>query len=150
MGTANPNNYKLRRLPHVFGKVLELPLDSDTEVSMEEHPGCFRYIAETEVDLGEVRAHLVEVHLGVQKVVVINRRQGGGGSPAVVVDEINLHHVRRVRLPEATRPEMATAVFGGGKLVVMVPKSRPRGQVCKEGRLSGGGGLGEGDLVLVC
>jgi hypothetical protein len=62
---------KLRRLPHVFSRVLELPFRSDADVLVEESPDCFRFVAETDADIGDVRAHAMEIHPGVTKIVVM-------------------------------------------------------------------------------
>lgn len=107
---------KLRRLPHVFSRVLELPFRSDADVSVEEFPDFFRFVAMAD-DMGEdVRAHTVEIHPGVTKIVV-----RGGGFEGLSLDELELD-VWRFRLPESTRPELASAVCVDGELVVTVPK----------------------------
>lgn len=62
---------KLRRLPHIFSRVLELPFRSDADVEVEEGPGFFRFVAETDGIGGDVRAHTVEIHPGVTKVKVL-------------------------------------------------------------------------------
>lgn len=107
---------KLRRLPHVFGRVLELPLCADAEVSVQETPHCFRFVAETHA-VGDVEAHAIEIHPGVTKVVVRE-----SGSLHLGLDDLNVD-VWRIRLPESTHPELTTTVVIGGELVVMVPKS---------------------------
>ncbi|KAK3042167.1 hypothetical protein RJ639_001287 [Escallonia herrerae] len=68
---------RLRRLPHVFSKVLELPFPSDADVSIEDGPECIRFVAAIGDDAvgGGVRARAVEIHDGVTKVVI----RGGGG-----------------------------------------------------------------------
>lgn len=66
---------RLRRLPHVFSRVLELPFPSDADVSVEESSDSFRFVAVTDDDavIGDgVRVHAVEVHPGVTKIVVRN------------------------------------------------------------------------------
>ncbi|KAL7177895.1 hypothetical protein ACSBR2_031119 [Camellia fascicularis] len=123
---------RLRRLPHVFGKVLELPFRSDADVSVEETDDFFRFVAQTDESIGDdVRAHAVEIHPGVTKIVV---RNGGGGGEVV---ELLLGALEvdawRFRLPAMTLPEMASAVFVDGELIVTVPKS---------GDFAGGEGLG--------
>ncbi|XP_052191379.1 uncharacterized protein LOC127800671 [Diospyros lotus] len=135
---------RLRRLPHVFGKVLELPFRSDADVAVEETSDCFRFVAGAEGSgafSGAVRAHVVEIHPGVTKIVV---RSGGGRGGEEVVElllkELEVD-VWRFRLPSGTRPELVTAVFADGELIVTVPKSR---------ELAAGEGLGGfGRLVLV-
>ncbi|CAL9042846.1 unnamed protein product [Musa banksii] len=116
---------KLRRLPHIFSKVLELPFEADADVAIEENSEGFRFVAATDDLWGNVRAHAIEIHPGVMKVVV---RDGGG------VDlEEGLELDRwRFRLPPSTRPALATASYTGGVLVVTVPKgARLQGGVKK-------------------
>ncbi|KAL7144740.1 hypothetical protein ABFS83_07G032300 [Erythranthe nasuta] len=146
---------KLRKLPHIFSKVLELPFDSDADVAVEEGPEFFRFSAEIEVDADDddvaavgddVRAHAVEIHPGVVKIVVRNNRRnkikGGGGD-----DESNLELLLdklevdtwRFRLPSSSRPELATAVFVDGELCVTVPKGGPRRGVVEGAEIWGCG-----------
>ncbi|TKY51169.1 hypothetical protein E2542_SST22679 [Spatholobus suberectus] len=128
---------KLRRLPHVFSRVLELPFRSDADVAVEEAPDCFRFVAETD-GIGDVRAHTVEIHPGVTKIVVRD-----GGSVELSLDRLELD-MWRFRLPESTRPELASAVFVDGELIVTVPKGH------EEENDGDGGDRGMGGrLVLV-
>ncbi|KAL6957043.1 hypothetical protein U1Q18_031231 [Sarracenia purpurea var. burkii] len=136
---------RLRRLPHVFGKVLQLPFRSDADVSVEENSDCFRFVAETSDAIGDdVKLHAVEIHPGVTKIVVRNgdgiSREGGGEVVELLLEELEVD-VWRFRLPAMTRPELASAVFVDGELIVTVPKSE---------ELAGGeafGGLGRPVLV---
>ena len=137
---------KLRRLPHVFSRVLELPFRSDADVAVEEAPDCFRFVAETD-GIGDVRAHAVEIHPGVTKIVVRD-----DGPVEFSLDDLQLD-MWRFRLPESTRPELASAVFIDGELIVTVPKGEDEEEEEPEnvedadgGRGMGGGG---GRLVLV-
>ncbi|KAL5541552.1 hypothetical protein UlMin_009262 [Ulmus minor] len=123
MNSRNPSesrtlftHKKLRRLPHVFSRVLELPFRSDAEVLVEESADFFRFIAEAEAFGGDFRAHTVEIHPGVTKIVVRE-----SGSTELTLDELELD-MWRFRLPESTRPELASAVFVDGELIVTVPK----------------------------
>lgn len=146
------NHKKLRRLPHVFSRVLELPFRSDADVSVEESADCFRFVAETDSIGDDVRAHTVEIHPGVTKIVVRE-----SGSVELTLDEVELD-MWRFRLPESTRPDLASAVFADGELIVTVPKDEGiensergggEGEVWGDG--SGNGnfrGMG-GRLVLV-
>ncbi|XP_022956078.1 uncharacterized protein LOC111457880 [Cucurbita moschata] len=136
------NHKKLRRLPHVFSRVLELPFRSDADVLVEENPDCFRFIAETDGDISDgVRAHAVEIHPGVIKIVVRET-----ASLEMTMDELELD-MWRFRLPETTRPELASAAFVDGELIVTVPKGN------EENSDDGGGDIWgdemEGRLVLV-
>ncbi|PIA44938.1 hypothetical protein AQUCO_01700487v1 [Aquilegia coerulea] len=107
---------KLRRLPHIFNKVLELPFHSDAEVLVEENSECFRFIVTTE-DVGhDVQTHTMEIYPGVTKIVLRGRN----------VLELNLDELEldlwRFRLPPSTKPELASAVYVDGELIVTVPK----------------------------
>ncbi|KAK7366552.1 hypothetical protein VNO80_08545 [Phaseolus coccineus] len=107
---------KLRRLPHVFTRVLQLPIPADADVSLHEAPSCFRFVAETP-ELAHVEAHTVHIHPGMTKVAVretVSRR--------FPFEDLHLD-VWRIRLPDSTRPDLTTAVVVSGKLVVTVPKS---------------------------
>ncbi|WJX20931.1 hypothetical protein P8452_10413 [Trifolium repens] len=129
---------KLRRLPHVFSRVLELPFRSDADVVVEEAPDCFRFVAETD-GIGEVRTHTVEIHPGVVKIVVRD-----GESLELSLDQLELD-MWRFRLPDSTLPELASAVFVDGELIVTVPK----GHDLQGGDNGRGMGGGSGRLVLV-
>ncbi|KAF7806866.1 nodulin 22 [Senna tora] len=135
-------NKKLRRLPHVFSRVLELPFRSDADVSVEESPDFFRFVAETD-GIGDVQAHTVEIHPGVTKIVVRE-----SGSVELLLDELELD-LWRFRLPESTRPELASAVFVDGELVVTVPKGEEELGNGEDEMWSDGDGNFGGRLVLV-
>ncbi|KAJ4894304.1 hypothetical protein Rs2_21098 [Raphanus sativus] len=127
----------LRRLPHIFNRVLELPLRSEADVTVEERPDCFRFVAETEgVCGGEMRAYVVDIHPGITKIVV----RTNGLSLGLSLDELELD-VWRFRLPETTRAELVTVVCVDGVLIVTVPKMDNDGGF--------GQGIGSGRLVLV-
>lgn len=110
---------KLRRLPHVFNYFLELPFCSDADAVVEEKEGFFRFVARIELEgagNGQVRAQAVEIHPGVTKIVV---RKGNGDGDE---DEQLKVDTWRYRLPASATPELATAVFVDGELIVTVPK----------------------------
>lgn len=118
--TTTINRHKsLRRLPHIFSKILELPFYSDADVSVHETSDSFKFVVEiNEIDI-DIAAHTVEICPGVIKVVVRARSRvtrGIGDDEELEVD------LWRFRLPESTLPERATAVFSDGELVVVVPK----------------------------
>ncbi|CAK7327069.1 unnamed protein product [Dovyalis caffra] len=115
--SGRSQNKKLRRLPHIFSRVLELPFRSDADVSVEESPDCFRFVAETDNNIGEVRAHTVEIYPGVTKIVI----RPNGYLELSSLDDLELD-MWRFRLPETTRPELASAVLADGELIVTVPK----------------------------
>ncbi|KAL0414519.1 UNVERIFIED_CONTAM: hypothetical protein Sradi_1653600 [Sesamum radiatum] len=136
---------KLRRLPHVFSKVLELPFGSDADVIVEERPDFFRFVADVKVDgqAGHVRAHAVEIHPGVMKIVVRDyHKPKGGGDVDLFLDKLEVDKWR-FRLPSSARPELAKAAFVAGQLIVTVPRG-------SSGRVDGGEVWGAGSrLVLV-
>jgi len=124
---------KLRRLPHIFSKVLELPFASDADVEVEEGPTGFKFVAATDdLDAG-VRAHAIEIYPGVLKVVI---RDGGED----LEEGLELDRWR-FRLPSETRPRLATAEYVDGELIVTVPKGPAADEEWEE--------FGVGRLVLV-
>ncbi|KAK6120074.1 hypothetical protein DH2020_046204 [Rehmannia glutinosa] len=107
---------KLRRLPHIFAKVLELPFHSDADVSIFETPNSLRFIAATDDISGDVRADAIEIYPGVTKIII-----RGNGVVDVSGTELELD-LWRFRLPDLMRPELASATYEDGELVVTVPK----------------------------
>ncbi|KAI3741878.1 hypothetical protein L1987_59556 [Smallanthus sonchifolius] len=68
---VNARQKKLRRLPHIFAKVLELPFYSDADVSVEETSNSFKFVVDTDDDIGtDIAAHTIEIVPGVTKIVV--------------------------------------------------------------------------------
>ncbi|KAJ8527249.1 hypothetical protein K7X08_029726 [Anisodus acutangulus] len=128
---------KLRRLPHIFAKVLELPLHSDADVSIEETSDSLRFVITTDDIRDNIRAHIVEIYPGVTKIVIRGDNVFDSSLPGLELD------LWRFRLPAVTVPELATADYSDGELVVTVPK----------GADDDGGGDGDiggaGRLVLV-
>ncbi|XP_023752998.1 uncharacterized protein LOC111901379 [Lactuca sativa] len=120
---VNPQK-QLRRLPHVFSQVLELPLRSHADVSIEDRSDSYRFTANIEDNAfsGQVRAHAVKIHPEVTKVVV--RGGNGFGEVELFLDKLEVD-VWRFRLPATSRPELATAVVVGQELIVIVPKGSP-------------------------
>ncbi|KAJ1287922.1 hypothetical protein BS78_02G048000 [Paspalum vaginatum] len=138
---------KLRRLPHIFAKVLELPFAADADVAVEEDAAALRFVAAAVDGFSPAgaRAHAVEIHPGVTKVVVRGLSSGGGGDDdddAAAAFELDRW---RFRLPPCTRPAMATATYAEGELVVTVPKGA--GPDDRDG--DGATVLGGADRVLV-
>lgn len=139
--THHNHHKKLRRLPHIFSRVLELPFRADADVEVEEGPGFFRFVAETDEIGSDVRAHTVEIHPGVTKIVV----RPNGSLELLSLDQLELD-MWRFRLPESTRPELASAVCVDGELIVTVPKGSEE-EEDEEAMESGGhGGGGDGDV----
>ncbi|KAF5930397.1 hypothetical protein HYC85_031270 [Camellia sinensis] len=139
---------KLRRLPHIFAKVLELPFHSDADVLIDETSDCFRFVVNTD-DIGDdIRAQTIEIYPGVTKIVI-----RGTNVLDLSMDELDLD-MWRFRLPASTRPELASAAYNDGQLVVMVPKDanfNGLDVVDREEEVwgEGNGDIGAGRLVLV-
>ncbi|KAK4441660.1 hypothetical protein Salat_0500900 [Sesamum alatum] len=132
---------KLRRLPHIFAKVLELPFHSDADVSIVETSDSLRFTAATDEISGEVRADAIEIYPGVTKVVV----RGTGVVDLSGTDlELDLW---RFRLPARMLPELASATYDDGELVVTVPKGAA--EVDDGTEEDDIGDIGGGRLVLV-
>lgn len=120
----NTTMKKLRRLPHVFNNVLELPFRSDADVAVEEKERFFRFVAKIEVGGagdGQVIAQAVEIHPGVTKIVVRNGNGNGKDEIKLLLEQLNVD-TWRYRLPASTMPELASAAFVNGELIVTVPK----------------------------
>ncbi|XP_052170782.1 uncharacterized protein LOC127786999 [Diospyros lotus] len=107
---------KLRRLPHIFAKVIELPFRSDADVLVEETSGCLRFVVDTDDFGGRARAQSLEIYPGVTKLVV---RGTDAIDFSLEAQELDMW---RFRLPASTLPELATASYSDGELVVTVPK----------------------------
>lgn len=84
----------------------------------------------------------MEIHPGVTKIVVRD-----GESVELSLDHLELD-MWRFRLPESTRPELASAVFVDGELIVTVPKEELQNIEGGDGDSARGMG-GGGQLVLV-
>lgn len=135
---------KLRRLPHIFAKVLELPFYSDADVSIQETSESLKFVVDTDDDIGtDIAAHTIEIYPGVTKIVVGDTRVVNNWVNPV--NELELD-VWRFRLPASTQPELATASFTDGELVVVVPKDVNLDG--NQGELWGEGN-GTGQFVLV-
>ncbi|KAM7480081.1 hypothetical protein LguiA_028294 [Lonicera macranthoides] len=116
LSQSNRRKKILRRLPHIFAKVLELPFHSDADVFIEETSDSLRFIVPTDEIGDEIRAHTIEIYPGVTKIVI-----RGNNVFDLSIHELDLD-VWRFRLPEFTSPELASAIYGDGELVVTVPK----------------------------
>jgi len=121
-GIPSLNQKKLRRLPHVFCRVLELPFNSEVPVAVEENGECFRFVVSCDEALAfqEARAEIIEIAPGVIKVVIREASRRLRFS----MDDLELD-MWRFRLPSSTLPELSTAIYRDGELVVIVPKDVP-------------------------
>ncbi|XP_048549744.1 uncharacterized protein LOC125529372 [Triticum urartu] len=133
----------LRRLPHVYSKVLELPLPADADVRAFEGTTALHFFAACG-PMGEVRARLVRIYPGVVKVVVVH----AGTGDDEYGDDMELDRWR-YRLPEDCCPELAMAGYVDGQLIVTVPKGRGEGGDGARRCCSGAAGEIGGNLVAV-
>ncbi|XP_078442357.1 uncharacterized protein LOC144712054 [Wolffia australiana] len=128
--SQNLHQKKLRRLPHVFSKVLELPFSADAHVSVMEDDESLRFVIAVAGFVGDgVKAQALEICPGVTKVVVADRGCSGEWEYS---GEGELDKWR-FRLPPSTLPELASAAYAGDKLTVTVPKCQPAGDVGRDG-----------------
>ncbi|XP_058085887.1 uncharacterized protein LOC131233261 [Magnolia sinica] len=107
---------KLRRLPHIFNRVLELPFHSDADVLVQETPESFRFVVTSDDITDDVRAHIISICPGATKIVIM-----GSNVFDLTLAGLELD-LWRYRLPATTRPELASAAHVDGDLIVTVPK----------------------------
>lgn len=143
---------KLRRLPHIFSKVLELPFAADADVTVQEEANGFHFVVAAGGVVGEdVRAHAVEIHPGITKVVIRDGGDDGGNNLSLLLDDLELDRWR-FRLPPCTRPELASAMYADGELIVTVPKgATDDGEEARGDQdvwSAGNGGLGGGGRLI--
>eukprot|EP00252_Welwitschia_mirabilis_P012311 TRINITY_DN2730_c0_g1_i2.p1 TRINITY_DN2730_c0_g1~~TRINITY_DN2730_c0_g1_i2.p1 ORF type:complete len:210 (-),score=35.41 TRINITY_DN2730_c0_g1_i2:320-949(-) len=108
------NKKQLKRLPHVFCRVLELPVRSDASVTIEEADDCFRFIGNVGCRSKDFRVEILKIIPGVVKVLV--KESAGKGL------EIEDLERWRVRLPSSTLPELSHVEYRDGVVIVRVPK----------------------------
>ncbi|CAK7346564.1 unnamed protein product [Dovyalis caffra] len=120
--TYIPKAKKLKRLPHVFARVLELPFHSNTDVLVQETPDRFRIVANSEsiTVRDDYQAHVVEIFPGVTKIVVI--RETDSDDHDLSVDVLD-NQTWRFRLPATVRLDMASTRCIRGQLIVTIPKA---------------------------
>lgn len=62
---------KLKRMPHLFPRVLELPLHAETPVSVVESRDCYRFhVRLPGAHVDEVKVEVLEIVPGATKVLV--------------------------------------------------------------------------------
>ncbi|KAL4558256.1 hypothetical protein LXL04_036454 [Taraxacum kok-saghyz] len=134
---ANPQK-QLRRLPHIFSQILELPLRSHANVFIEDRSDCFQFtsIIEENTFVGQLMVHVMKIHPEVTKVV-IRGKNGMGREVGLWLDKSDCN-VWRYRLPETSQPELTTTVVVGNILTVTVPKRGRRSYGVKGEDVSGG------------
>lgn len=118
---ANPMpDKKLKRLPHVFARVLELPFNSDADVFVLETQESFLFVANSKdiTITNNFQAHVIEILPGVTKIEVRGDRSADRCSTEGLYTD-----TWRFRLPATTFPEMASTRCIVGQLVVTVPKT---------------------------
>lgn len=117
MAEPGPRLKKLKRMPHIFSQVLELPFPSDFPVNIEETESAFRFVIEdSELTIdGTVKAEVVGIVPGAKKVVL--RGVSRTGSALSELD------TWRYRLPPSANPDASSASYEKGVLIVIVLKS---------------------------
>jgi HSP20 family molecular chaperone IbpA len=115
--TFGPRSKKLKRMPHIFSQVLELPFASDFPVNSEETETAFRFVIEDpEIAIdGTVKAEVVRIVPGAKKVVLRGLSRTGSA-----LGELDMW---RFRLPPSANPDATSASYEDGVLIVVVPKS---------------------------
>ncbi|XP_002970016.2 17.4 kDa class I heat shock protein [Selaginella moellendorffii] len=104
----------LKRMPHLFAKVLQLPFRSDKDVEVHETPECYMFaIQHSGLAAEDVRVQVLEIVPGAVKVVV--------GLLSSSSDE-NQVDCWRFRLPPTTSPEATRVEYSDEVLLVTVPK----------------------------
>jgi HSP20 family molecular chaperone IbpA len=111
------NLTKLKRMPHLFTRVLELPLHAETPVKVFELRDFFLFEVQLSgLAVGDVKVEVLEIVPGATKVLV---RGVEPTSPVVGISEVDFW---RFRLPSTTLPEKSAASYDRGTLSVTIPK----------------------------
>jgi HSP20 family molecular chaperone IbpA len=110
---------KLKRMPHLFDRVLELPFHADTLVGVQESRDSFSFVVKMPgLVAKEVKPELVEIVPGAIKVVI----QGGGQGLLFDLESSEVE-LWRFRLPASTIPEATVARYKNEVLEVTIPKN---------------------------
>jgi hypothetical protein len=113
---------KLKRMPHLFDRVLELPFHADTVVEFRESRHSFTFVVRRPGLIAEeVKAELVEIVPGATKVVII----GGGQDLLSDLESSSSSQLElwRFRLPASTVPEDTVVRYENEVLQVTIPKN---------------------------
>ncbi|XP_078158133.1 uncharacterized protein LOC144553815 [Carex rostrata] len=107
----------LRRFPHLFNNVVELPIAVNSDVKVENDQDSFRFVATVDGIVGAVQVHMVEIGSHAVKIVILDEFD------SVAHLDFNCRDGSRwrQRLPEYSQATMATATYQDGVLVVTVP-----------------------------
>ncbi|KAI5063702.1 hypothetical protein GOP47_0022249, partial [Adiantum capillus-veneris] len=114
---------RLRRMPHIFSRMLELPVVADSVVQVQEDPHALYFKVTLPPPLPApdcIRAQIIHIVPGVTQVSVAGAQLG-----TAHLEELDVP-LWRCRLPPCSIPEASTAACNGdGLLVLTVPKSDP-------------------------
>ncbi|GLJ31972.1 hypothetical protein SUGI_0643580 [Cryptomeria japonica] len=123
---VEPSLKKLKRLPHIFSQVLELPVAGDAAVESEETETAFEFVISGPqfVVFDKVKVEVVGIVPGAKKVIL----RGVQEQPVRVSDDLDTW---RFRLPPSANPDATWAHYQDGVLTVIVPKV----QSCKDDSL---------------
>ncbi|KAJ7566348.1 hypothetical protein O6H91_02G098100 [Diphasiastrum complanatum] len=115
--TVNATLKKLRRMPHVFPRVLELPFNADAPVEIYENEVSYKFaMLYPGLIAQNIRTHVIEIVPGAVKLVV----EGIQGLRGTL--EQREAYSWRFRLPASTIPEASVALYERNILIVIVPK----------------------------
>ncbi|RYR24534.1 hypothetical protein HN51_046675 [Arachis hypogaea] len=79
---AAASGKKLRHLPHIFSRGLELPVWSDADVAIQEAPDCFHFVVKIVVgDSGPVEFSLNDLELDMWRFRLPNQRDRSFPAP---------------------------------------------------------------------
>jgi len=108
---------KLKRMPHLFTRILELPLHAETPVRVVESRDSFQFeMQQPGSAVDNVKVEVLEIVPGATKVLL---RGVERSSADVDISEVDLW---RFRLPPTTLPEKSFARYDHGTLFITIPK----------------------------
>lgn len=116
---------QLRRMPHVFCKLLDLPFPVETNVVIEERREAYAFmIRQPGLQKADIVAETVEIVPGAIKVIL----RGADRIRAALTKDSSLPATTenwRARLPTCTIPESAKASYAHGIITITIPKLLP-------------------------